>query len=305
MKSHELEAKVLGIIDRVQRNQPVEDSLVELKADWIEPKKAGRRIAGLCNAARGEPVLWIVGVDEERGVVGASLEELSNWWSAVRAEFDQGEPAFVQNLSIPAGDLTVVALLIDTSRAPYVTKNPVGGGPVGLEVPWREGNSTRSARREDLIRILVPATKIPQLDFLSARAASWRDDDTRLWKMKLEVDLYVHARVPTTIIAHQSAVNIDPPQLGFGASGYGRSFVGHSAEGIAVSADDVVLSRPGKFRFMAFGMMAGIGPVLPPSASVTVELAIAEAAQRLVITFTMLQVSQATDKVQYKGSGVG
>jgi hypothetical protein len=38
------------------------------------------------------------------------------------------------------------ALLFDTSRRPFVVKNPVygnvNGGPVAFEVPWREGTET-------------------------------------------------------------------------------------------------------------------------------------------------------------------
>lgn len=34
-------------------------------------------------APGGEPILWLIGVDEEKGVVGAKIEERSNWWAKV------------------------------------------------------------------------------------------------------------------------------------------------------------------------------------------------------------------------------
>ena len=40
MKLHQIESWALDIVDRVQSGQPVEDSRVELKAEWIDPVKA-------------------------------------------------------------------------------------------------------------------------------------------------------------------------------------------------------------------------------------------------------------------------
>lgn len=147
MRPHELETKVLGIVDSVMHRQPVEDCLVELKAEWIEPHKAARRIAGHANAAHGQPIIWIVGVDEEEGkVVGASKKELADWYPQVSAQFDEVAPDLLHDLSVPIESQTIVALLFDTSRAPYVVKVP-NGQNVHREVPWRTGTRVSSARR--------------------------------------------------------------------------------------------------------------------------------------------------------------
>ena len=69
MRNHEIEAWALGIIDRVIQKQPIEDDRVELKAEWPDALKAARRIAGHANAARGEPILWLIGVDEKAGAI--------------------------------------------------------------------------------------------------------------------------------------------------------------------------------------------------------------------------------------------
>ncbi|RLG19325.1 hypothetical protein DRN74_07025 [Candidatus Micrarchaeota archaeon] len=168
MRIHEIETWVLQIVERVESEQPIEDSRIELKSDWIDPAKAARQLAGHANAAHGDTLLWVVGLDEERGVVGARSEELAEWWSEVRSKFDELAPDLLQNLSIPINGKSVVALLFGTERAPFVVRNPAFGkpssGPVQFEVPWREGNSTRTARRRDLLRILSPLQRLPDIE---------------------------------------------------------------------------------------------------------------------------------------------
>jgi hypothetical protein len=70
------------------------------------------------------------------------------------------------------GGKAIVACCFDTDRAPYLFKNPrfgqPGGGPVELEVPWREAGHTRSARHGDLLRLLLPLVGRPQVYPLSA-----------------------------------------------------------------------------------------------------------------------------------------
>ena len=67
MKAIEIEYWALRILERVEKHQPIEDTWVELKAEWpVETAKTARQLAGHANAARGEPVLWLIGVDEKR-----------------------------------------------------------------------------------------------------------------------------------------------------------------------------------------------------------------------------------------------
>lgn len=145
------------IIDRVKRGQPHEDSRVELKAAWPDDfNKTARQIAGHANAAGGEPVLWLIGVDEKNGVVGVLHNELSNWRARLATEFDDLVPA-MQDLNLTIEGKTAVALLFETDQAPYVVRNEKFDKPergrVQFEVPWREATSTRSARRRDLLKL--------------------------------------------------------------------------------------------------------------------------------------------------------
>jgi hypothetical protein len=115
----------------------------------------------LANAARGQSVLWIIGADEKANrVVGADGIDLASW----------PEP---QDLVVTFDGTPVVALLFTTDRAPYVVRNPDFGrvaGNIEREVPWRAQTAVRSAKREDLIRILIPVLSSPTIEVRSASA---------------------------------------------------------------------------------------------------------------------------------------
>jgi len=198
MRAHEIEAWVLRVTQQVESGQPNEDFRVELKAEWPDVQKAARQIAGHANAARGEPILWIIGVDEIRGVVGVDNEELADWSARVSAEFDGLAPELVKNLNVPVRERTIVALLFDTDRAPYLVKNPAygqpKGGPVQLEVPWREGNSTGTATRSNLLRLLSPMQKNPSFEVLGA----WLKVYSELVQDPLTGDL-IHSKQRTNL----------------------------------------------------------------------------------------------------------
>jgi len=196
MKAHQIESWALSIIERVEAGQPIEDSRVELKSEWIPAERAARRIAGHANAARGAPILWLIGVDEEGGVVGARREDLADWYPQVQSQFDGLAPELVDH-DIPLGDKTIVALLFETERAPFVVKNPCfgkeGGGAVALEVPWREATSTRSARRADLLRLLSPLQAVPDFEVIGGTLVVRRGvrEGESFLQWLLRLDLYV------------------------------------------------------------------------------------------------------------------
>ena len=98
MKPIEIEAWALKVVDAIKRGGPHEDSRVECKAEWIPAPAAARRIAAHANAAGGELILWLIGLDRKRGVVGAANNELSNWWSSVQSEFNEIAPSMADVL---------------------------------------------------------------------------------------------------------------------------------------------------------------------------------------------------------------
>jgi hypothetical protein len=89
-------------------------------------RRAGQRasLPGHANMAHGEPILWIIGVDEDsHQVTGASDVELADWWAQVVAALDQGIAPGLTPLIVPvSADRSVVALYMTTERTPYVVR---------------------------------------------------------------------------------------------------------------------------------------------------------------------------------------
>lgn len=186
MRASELEAWVLQVVDAVCSGRRYESTRIELKRDFpTDTQRAARRIAAHANAAHGDEILWIVGVDEEaHAVVGLGEEpDPQSWWLGVASRFEGVAPRLLRHEKVPVGSSHVLALLIETDRAPFVIKNPQYGkdkDAVELEVPWREATHTRSARREELLRVLSRSIRMPIVDVIRARLLESRGSLVRV-----------------------------------------------------------------------------------------------------------------------------
>ncbi len=218
MRPAQIEAWAVEIIDCVRVGKPIEDARVELKATWIAPEKAARRIAGHANAARGTPILWLIGLDEQYGVVGVDHGRFFSWYAQVEACFDGLAPSVV-DIAIPINGSSVVALLINTDRVPFLVQNPVfgtaGGGPVKWEVPWREGTAIRSAHRQDLLKLLAPLQSCPILELLRGEltaALTGAERSQMQWRLSLELyNVTVNeGRIVIPFHKCQSSFQVDP-----------------------------------------------------------------------------------------------
>ncbi|MDC3960717.1 ATP-binding protein [Polyangium jinanense] len=169
----QLQARVLQVVDLVLEGRKPEDQTVELKSRWIEPiHKMARHIAAHANASRGNDILWIIGVDDDgRKVTGADGKEISNWYSRMVSEFEQSvAPELLLHRVCMHEQGPVVAMLFSTSAAPYVVRihdKEAGGFQPKHEVPFRQGNSTRTATRTDLLRMLAPPALLPSMEPLN------------------------------------------------------------------------------------------------------------------------------------------
>jgi hypothetical protein len=223
-----VEAWAVQVLDSVTCGQPVEDSRVELKAEWGEPQRVARRIAGHANAARGDSLLWLIGVDEAREtVVGVEQARFADWWKQVKKHFEEAIPS-VTDVAIHYNGAVVVALQISSEAAPFLVKNPVfgskGGGPVEFEVPWREATSIRTARRADLLRLLAPLQSLPEVEVLAASLIAQGEPERlkggydrslgRSCRWQLRIELYVVPRTPSTVVfpAHTLDVLVTQPE---------------------------------------------------------------------------------------------
>jgi hypothetical protein len=206
----QIEYTVQRIAQEVEQGRPVEDSRVELKASWINPAEAAARLAGHANAANGELILWIIGLDEKKGVVGVDAEELSTWHAQVLAQFEEGvAPVLVRHVAVRIEDKTVVALCFETDRVPFMVKNSRSEFPK-FWTPWRKAADTRPASRRDLLQMLVPLATAPLCEVLSAAVrgrvesrAAIDGGPSRVWTLYADLYLVPMSKEPVVYPRHK------------------------------------------------------------------------------------------------------
>ncbi|CAA9326943.1 MAG: hypothetical protein AVDCRST_MAG93-6004 [uncultured Chloroflexia bacterium] len=263
MNRLQLEALVYSLVDQVRLRHPVEDSHIELKREWIEPLKAARILAGHANAARGEQIVWVIGLDEKDGVVGAQREELANWLPQLTTHFDGTAPDLELdlNVTLDTGE-AVVALVFDTRQPPYLVRT--GKDPYTREVPWREGSRTRSATRANLLQLLVPVQTLPDVEILSGKCFAREDgqrDGQRFAAGEVHLSLYITPRTQHRIVIpfHKcrgalhiqgASTFIPPPRLVFANDAQPDRAVVRPA--IVATPSEVVIDGPGIVRLDAY-----------------------------------------------------
>ena len=195
----ELTAWVLGVIDRARSGAPIEDSTVELKAAWSQPKRAARQLAGHANSSGGRSIRWVVGVSEDGRVEGVSRLELSTWWSQVRSFFDGPAPAMSDQIVTPSGLPSLVVLEFDPHETPYVFRPHANGSE--REIPWREATGTRSATRSEIESMTTPRSTLPKAHILHAVLTAQKSHHELHWVFN--ADLYVEADPSSTLVIHE------------------------------------------------------------------------------------------------------
>jgi len=266
MRRLDVETWVLDVARRVEEGALVEDGRVELKADWPDPAKAARRVAGHANAAFGDPILWIIGLDEVRGLTTALAKDLSEWVPAFRANFEGICPDIV-DLVVPYRGASVTALQFDTERAPFVVKNPLygsaPGGAISLEVPWRDATTVRSARREDLIRLLAQHVHVPELHVLRAALSAQKHEDARgdpngpQWRISMTLYVIPFGRERVVMPIHLASLTV-------------------GAELASLSASDISFHVPDEIRSLRRAVFARDNDPPPRKDSVTLHATASE-----------------------------
>jgi hypothetical protein len=256
MRAVELEGRVVAAIE-ARRNAKVspEDDFVECKGRWPEKDKA-RQLAGLANRAAGEPVVLIVGFDDRSGaVVDPGPTDPADWWQAMVGQFDQTPLDMVRHMLVHISPTEKVhAFAFGTDRVPYVVKNGQG-----RDVPMRDGTSTRSAYRHELLRLLLPSVSTPPTQLLAARMQSAGDisEGTTRSRSPLEwsgsMTCFVEHlnQLPVMIPAHEmyGSLSIGDTSRNVRVTPYaGPVYVGErrpkvvSAYGAEVRADGIVIT---------------------------------------------------------------
>lgn len=222
----QIETRALRVVDHIVNSRPSEDDLVECKAEWpTDHQKAARQIAALCNTARGEDAMWIIGLREgDNTVPGAGVAELANWWPQVEKYFGDKVAPDIQNMVVTTTYGTVVALNFKTGRTPYLVSTD-GHGGVDFEVPLRSSNRTRTAKRHELMLLLSEQVDAPNVELVSGTITARRHSDNAVninrmgpklslpedVKVGFHASIFVHSLKPVTITNHRSKVVVHLP----------------------------------------------------------------------------------------------
>lgn len=248
MRRSEIESWALEIIEAVERGDRVEDFRVEVKARFIDHWDAARRIAGHANAGHGEPILWVIGVDERNNsIVDIDYSELSNWFAQVKSHFDDDVYPDMVDVNIRHENHTLVALLFYTDRAPYVVKNRDGGIPE-REVPWREATALRTAKRNDLLRLLYQKAYQPITDPFGGSLLATQRPDGRSFEWVIEFETFIYPTndkgivIPVNkseVVFRKNSREIRFDDIHYDALGYPE---------IETNDDVIIINGPGKLR---------------------------------------------------------
>lgn len=301
MNTQQLHTFLQPFIKAILDGRPVEDTRIEIKSVWIDDLQAARRLAGHANASRGEPVIWILGIDEKKGIVtGIDSLEMDNWIKAVEKHFDGEAPALVTHTNIHIDNKTVVALYFETHHAlPFVIKNSTGGYPQ-YTTPWRNGTTLRAAKRAELLEILRPVVRIPELHIMGADltlvvenneiGTSYPQSDNKVFSWTLRADLYFTPQTQERIFVPYAFC-----YASFAVEDYGNaelsvkfSAIGDSAT-IFCSPSELVISGPGSVRLEATGKIPALVPYHLPKgqAVITTGVQIANSDRCLINEMTL------------------
>ncbi len=255
-------------------------------ATWPGPPlAAARRLAAHANAARGQSLLWLIGVRHGKPT-GADASGLEAWLTGMTRYFDGLVPR-VAAYNVPAGrghrgrPLQVVALSIETERAPFVIR--LSGGQPSFEVPWFDtaDSAIRSAGRMELVKLLAPLNDLPRFEVLEAELTFYHNPHATgsakaLYRWTLDGSLYVvpsgDARV--VIPLHRCHGGVASPDGGFASEGTDFSLTADKGSpGVRVTESAALIEGLGRMFVYGCGATAHREIAWQKKMSVRIDLA--------------------------------
>lgn len=269
MKAVEAETIALRAIESARGGRAFEDHRIEYKSKMIELDRFARRLAAHANAARGSPIVWLLGFDEATGLCWPGpTQDINDWWPRVQACFEGAvAPDLVTSIARLSQEQPVTVLAFGTERAPYVVKRGTSGDE--FDVPFRDGPRTRSAKRHELLAILAPAASTPNVEPLGASVSQY--DET----LNASFEMYIVPRgwnplsgVPLPAIAlHRCAMTVESNEGSIAFTSNVR-FEAPGMPGTAFRSDTpmsangtLLVSAPVRVRLKGAGAVGKIGSV--------------------------------------------
>lgn len=126
------------------------------------------------------------------GVLKAPQPDLPTMW--VNYVCVENVDASVEKSTSLGGEVCCIAIAVDTTFAPFVVRNPEHGKSKGhvidFEIPWRSGSRIRSARRDEIIRLLATDFTSPDIEVLKASITSSAMAAGKMF-CQLEIEFYI------------------------------------------------------------------------------------------------------------------
>lgn len=258
----EFESLAREAIAQAGRDELGEDSRVELKADWSDPAKLAPKLAAQANAARGVPVLLLIGINDDGQIVGAPRQELADWLPQLERRFDEVAPRHIwdQRLQLDAGLVHVIAF--DTTTPPYVARPADPSRAQEWLIQVRRGTRTVDAGRADLLRLVLPTVRAPQAELLSCRMQT---TPTPALSIVTHIYLACHDEMAVALPSHRlhGRLTID----GVEALTATSAFCGKPETSATYTRDGVLIHHAGSFRILTTAPRAR-----PPTGAATFQL---------------------------------
>ena len=270
-------------------------------ASWPGPSlAAARRLAAHANAARGQSLLWLVGVRHGKPT-GAAASGLDSWLAGLTRYFDGLAPR-VTAYNVPAGrgfrgrPLQVVALSIETERAPFVIR--LSGGQPSFEVPWFDtvDGAIRSAGRLELVKLLAPLQDLPRFEVLEAELTFYHNphatgSNKAVYRWTLDGSLYAvpAGDVRVVVPLHRCHIGVASPEGVFTSEGTDLSLTGDKASpGVRVTESAALIEGLG--RVFIYGCGATAQREIPWQENMSVRIDLAPAgAERAAVALANLR----------------
>jgi hypothetical protein len=294
----ELEYRTLNLVEDAMAGRPLAERDVQAAAyrSWPgPPRAAAARLAAHANAARGKDLLWIIGLDITRPgkakTPGADLARLNDWLAALSAFFDGVAPR-VSGLRVPlAGNeqgkpqAAVVALHIETGRAPFVIRGKAGaknGKAPLMEVPWLDADShrLRTAGRLELVKLLSPLQDLPQFEILEAELTFYRNPHVSIasratfrWSVDAAVYVMPRAEARVVIPLHRCRGEIAIKESSFRSDGTDFSLTADkNSPAVRVTESAAMIEGLGRFFIYCCGSTTDPQPLWQNPASLLIDL---------------------------------
>lgn len=286
MRPSEIEYQALQVLD----GRAESEERVARFHRWPAPARTlARRLAGEANAARGLPLLWLLtGHTPSRRI----LSEFDSWIEELGGHFD-GLPPTIRACPVEHDGRHWLAVQIETTRLPFVVRHGRN-----LEVPWKLDGTLRSASRSELMRLLVPAARLPVFELIEAELLFFKNIDPGTsrrapFRWALDTTLFLVPNADDRVVINAPRCSVTP-HFESGGPRTRSAEINFSADTrssrVKVIDQALVADTVGSFFLQAYGVSGPGDLPVGRGASLVLEFAITGHEQNAVLKLPLQSV---------------